>query len=330
LLEAGACGTPGYIPPEVLNSRFGEVGPASDIYSLGVILYELITRQVPFPRTDDWPSLIRSLDRNPTHPSRVRPGIPEPLERICLKCLQKMTTARYRSAGELVEDLEAFRESRPLPNTPPDTAWQRVQDWARSEPALAARLAVILLCSVVTWGLRLVVGRYSPLSTEHWAKRLAGIGILGWNYSVEAVLVWLTQLTMIAWGLASWAFQRQLTRKNEQTGLQLGWRFVDVMALSLIILFDDALMSPLAVAFAVLIVASAFWSRADQILQTTLLSMAGYIALVIIYWLTHDNLDHPYRHLHYLVALALLCLMLIHQAKRTRALAHICGDRRWW
>jgi hypothetical protein len=78
----------------------------------------------------------------------------------------------------------------------------------------------------------------------------------------------------------------------------------------------------------VLIVASAFWARADQILQTTLLSMAGYIALVIIYWCSHGSLDHPYRHLHYLVALALLCLMLIHQANRTRALARIGGDGR--
>ena len=71
-----------------------------------------------------------------------------------------------------MEDLEAFREGRPLPNTPPDTAWQRVRDWARSEPALAARLAVIVACSVIIWGFRLIVGRYSPLLPDHWARRL--------------------------------------------------------------------------------------------------------------------------------------------------------------
>ena len=92
---------------------------------------------------------------------------------------------------------------------------------------------------------------------------------------------------------------------------RLGWRFVDVVALSLLIELDDALMSPLTVAFAVLVVASAFWARADQILQTTLLSMAGYILLVLIYRLNHADLDRPYRHFHYLVGLALLGLMLI-------------------
>ena len=79
-------------------------------------------------------------------------------------------------------------------------------------------------------------------------------------------------------------------------------------------------MSPLTVAFAVLIVASAFWARADQILQTTLLSMAAYIILALIYRLIHPDLDRLYRHFHYLVGLALLGLMLTYQANRTRAL----------
>ena len=273
LLEAGACGTPGYIAPEQLDGRFGKVGPASDIYSLGVILYEMITRQVPFPRTGDWASLIRTLDRNPIRPGRVRPGIPEPLERICLKCMQKLTTARYRSAEELVEDLEAFRERRPLPNTPPDTAWQRIRDWARNAPALAARLAVIVACSAILWSYRLIVGNYAPLLEGHWAGRPAVAAFLGALGPIESVLVWMNQALLAAWGLASWAFQRRLTRNRHGGGLQLGWRVVDVAALCLLIQLDDALMSPLTVAFAVLIVASAFRARADQILQTTLLSM---------------------------------------------------------
>jgi hypothetical protein len=83
-------------------------------------------------------------------------------------------------------------------------------------------------------------------------------------------------------------------------------------------------MSPLTVAFAVLIVASAFWSRASQIVQTTLLSMAGYTLLALSYRLNHPGLDRPYRHFHYLVGLALLGVMLTFQANRTRALARIC------
>jgi hypothetical protein len=177
------------------------------------------------------------------------------------------------------------------------------------------------------WGYVGITGGFAPLSQSHWAAPLADSGIFCGYGSVQAVLVWMNQAIFIAWGLASWAFQCQLTRTREEGGLQFGWRLVDVVALVLIIQLDDALMSPLTVSFAVLIVASAFWVRADQIVQTTLLSISGYLALILIYGRTHHGLDHSYRHFHYLIALALLGLMLIHQANRTRALARICGAR---
>jgi serine/threonine-protein kinase len=324
-VEGGACGTIPYIAPEQLDGRFGEVGPSSDIYSLGVILYELIAGRPPFPHTRE--SLLRTLDRDPLPPSRHRAGIPDGLERICLKCLRKATRDRYDSAAGLAAELNRFTRNEPLVETPPHTAWQRVRDWARREPALAARLAVIVACSIIIWGSHLVAGRYAPLLRDHWA-RLHEYFVIRRGYgSVEAALVWMTQVILVAWGLASWAFQRQLTRKAEGGGLQFGWRLVDVVALSLLIELDDALMSPLTVAFAVLIVASAFWARADQIIQTTILSMSGYAVLALLYRLNHPGLDRPYRHFHYLVGLALLGLILVHQANRTRALARICGAR---
>ena len=99
-------------------------------------------------------------------------------------------------------------------------------------------------------------------------------------------------------------FSAQLTRKTCFTGPQFGWRLVDIAVLSLLIQVDDALMSPLTVAFAVLIVASAFWASAQQILQTTGLSMAGYIILALVYSRFHPKPDFAYRHFHYLVGLA--------------------------
>jgi eukaryotic-like serine/threonine-protein kinase len=322
-VAGGACGTIPYIAPEQFDSRFGEVGPSSDIYSLGVILYELIAGRQPFPRTSE--SVLRTLDSDPVPPSRIRAGIPDDLERICLKCLRKSTKDRYATTALLLEELNRFEQLNALVHTPPHTPWQRIRDWARSEPALAARLALIVACSAIIWGYRLITGRYAPLRPDHWAERLADSGFLAGYGSVVAVLVGLNQAILVAWGVASWAFQRQLNRTKESGGLQLGWRVVDVIALCLLIELDDALMSPLTVAFAVLIVASAFWARADQILQTTLVSMAGYVILAVSYRIQHPGLDRPYRHFHYLVGLALLGMMLVHQANRTRALARICG-----
>ena len=138
--------------------------------------------------------------------------------------------------------------------------------------------------------------------------------------------MWANQVILVAWGLVSWAFQRRLDRTRRDGGLQLGWRIADVAALVLLIQLDDALMSPLTVAFAVLIVASAFWSRADQIIQTTLLSMAGYVVLVVSHLLSHPGTERHYRHLHYLAGLAVLGLMLSFQANRTQALLRISGS----
>jgi serine/threonine-protein kinase len=321
-LEGGACGTFPYIAPEQFDGRFGEVGPSSDSYSLGIILYEMIVGRPPFARTPRSESILRTLKDDPQPPSR-HAGVPERLERICLKCLRKATRDRYASTADLVEALNRFLRNEPDPTTPAHTPWQRIRDWARSEPALAARLAVIVACSVIIWGYRLFTGSFAAFPEDHWIWRLEVANSRG----IQPVLLCLNQAILVAWGLASWAFQRQLTRRRQGGSLQFGWRFVDVLALSLLIQMDDALMSPLPVAFAVLIVASAFWARADQVLQTTLLSMCGYFALVLAYRLVHSDFPYAYRHFHYLVGLALLGLMLIHQANRTRALARLCDTR---
>ena len=189
-MEGGACGTIPYIA-ELFDSRFGEVGPSSDIYSLGVILYELIAGRPPFPRTRE--SILRTLDTDPEPPSRYRDGVPDGLERICLKCLRKATRDRYASTADLVAELNHFVENKPLVVTPPHTAWQRFRDWGRSEPALAARLAVIVGSSVIIWGGRLIAGQYTPLQPDHWARRLEDSGILRGYGSVEAILVGLTR-----------------------------------------------------------------------------------------------------------------------------------------
>ena len=206
---------------------------------------------------------------------------------------------------------------------------ERVVRWARRAPALAAHLAVVVACSAIIWAYRLTTGRFAPLEPDHPVVTLilSRLGQAGNAAATTAFLVWANQVILVAWGLISWAFQRQLDMTRRDDGIQLGWRIADVVTLVLLIQLDNALMSPLTVAFAVLIVASAFWARADQIIRATLLSMAGYSLLVLAYWLSHPSLERPYRHFHYLAGLVLLCVMLVHQANRTKALARIGGER---
>jgi serine/threonine-protein kinase len=321
----GARGTLPYIAPEQFDSRFGDVGPACDLYSLGVILYQLLTGRTPFRRSRS--SILSALDLEPVPPSRLSAGIPHDLERICLKCLRKSTADRYPTAGQLLEDLRRVQRREPLPE-PPEGHWRHLVHWAKSEPELAARLGVVVAASALIWAFRLFVGRSAPLA-DHWASRFATPGDPRALLAVEAVLVWATQGILVGWGLASWLFQWWLNRTSSPRLVQFAWRVVDVAAIVLIIYLDDALMSPLTVAFAVLIASAALWNRPGHIVETTILSTAGYCILALLYRLDHPDrgLDHPYRHLHYLAGLACLCLILAYQAGRTRALLRICVPR---
>ncbi len=320
-------GTPQYMSPEQAEGQ-ADVGRASDVWGLGAILFECLTGGPPFRGETRAEVLYRIVYHETPSPRAIRPDVPRVLQLICLKCLKKPVEDRYRSASELIVDIACFLREEALTYARPETLWERVVQWTRRAPGLAARLAVIMACSIILWGYALFTGRFAPLAQDNpiGTMILSRLGFAQGGQTAAAVLVWATQVTLILWGLASWAFQRQLGRSRFDSGLQLGWRVADVVALVLLIQFDDALMSPLTVAFAVLIVASAFWSQVGQIIQATLLSMAGYVVLVVIHLLSHPGAGHHYRHLHYLVGLALLGLMLSYQADRTQALVRISGS----
>lgn len=99
-------GTPRYMAPEQVGGRSDEVGPATDVYALGALLYEMLTGRAPIGGTDAADTLRRLATDSPRPPRRLQPAIPRDLEAICLKCLEKSPKDRYTSAAELAEDLD--------------------------------------------------------------------------------------------------------------------------------------------------------------------------------------------------------------------------------
>jgi tRNA A-37 threonylcarbamoyl transferase component Bud32 len=107
-------GTPLYMAPEQADSRLAEVGPATDVYGLGILLYEMLTGRTPFTGTSVAAVLDQVCTQEPPPLRSLRPDVPAELAVVCHKCLQKEPTQRYASAGELAADLRAWLKGEPI------------------------------------------------------------------------------------------------------------------------------------------------------------------------------------------------------------------------
>jgi serine/threonine protein kinase len=137
-------GTPGYMAPEQAGGKRAQVGPATDIYALGVVLYQLVTGHLPF-QADSTLELLRAVTTDePSRPRRLQPRLPRDLEAITLHCLEKEPSRRYRTALALAEDLRFFQEGRQVMARPVGTA-ARLARACRRRPLVALLLALLIV-----------------------------------------------------------------------------------------------------------------------------------------------------------------------------------------
>lgn len=140
-------GTPAFMSPEQAAGRISEIGPASDIYSLGATLYFLLANRSPFQgQTRDLLQRIGTGDF--PRPRDANPAVPRPLEAICMKAMALAPGARYASAAQLAEDIEHFLADEPV-SAHRESAPLRWRRWLRKRPRLATGGAVALLASIV-------------------------------------------------------------------------------------------------------------------------------------------------------------------------------------
>jgi serine/threonine protein kinase len=295
-------GTPAYMSPEQAGLGGAEVDARSDVYSLGVLLYELLTGRTPFVAESPLDILVQALESEAILPSAINPETPEELEQICLRCLEKSPQHRYESAAALANDLEGFLRGDPI-NVRRRSRRAQVLHWVRYNPALASHLAALAVCLAIS-------------ESNYLIKRPVRPG-------VQFQII----LALALWGAACGFFQNRINRASSPGHWRLIWTGADSLFLTEVLLIVQAINGPLLGLFPVLIAMSGLWLRASLVGVTTGLAALGYGLLLTDEYLRSGGIQRFSWHLILLIAQTVSGLTVAYLVHRVRALSRFHESR---
>jgi hypothetical protein len=144
-------GSPFYMSPEQADSRRGGIDQRSDVYSLGVTLYETLTLTQPFQGNSAHEVMRRILTEEPRRPSKLEPRVPPDLETVCLHAIEKDPARRYQSAREFAEDLRAYLDGEPIAAVPVSTVRRGLRKMRRHYQPITLGALLVVMVVGGTW-----------------------------------------------------------------------------------------------------------------------------------------------------------------------------------
>lgn len=293
-------GTPSYMSPEQAAGRNSEISPRSDVYSLGAMLYEMLTGRPPFREDNVLDTLVQVLEGEPTLPCRLNPAISRDLELICLRCLDKDPARRYASAASLATDLTRFVHGESVEAR---SGWvPAIRRWMRRQPGLAC----------------------------HWGAQAAAAVIMQTCYLVfgdakDLVVHCIVMGIVAAWAALSYLCQVWLQYDNRSLYPNLGNVVTDVTLLTAALGISAGPVSALLVVYPLLITASGLWFRVSLVWITTLATSIGFLVLLSIKPEMVAGKAELGNYAHYpllvLTVLTMVGAATAYQVKRVRALS---------
>lgn len=292
-------GTPSYMSPEQAAGRNSLIGVRSDVYSLGAMLYEMLSGRPPFREDNPLDTLVQVLEGEPTMLRQLVVNIPPELELICFKCLEKDPERRYGSAAELAADLTRFLRGEAV-EAQAGGIYQFLERWVRRQPGLACRLAVLL--PVIA-----IVQLYFMTSNA-----------VEFSYHVRVVSL------LILWAGLSIVWQQLLNRDSLADVSRMGTILTETGILTALFAQMSSNNGTLVVVYALLIVASGLWFQERLVWTATVVSEVAFAVLLVC----KPHLCSPW-HYPMLVAITLAAVgaSTSFQVHRVRALSRFYERR---